>query len=208
MTQQFDRKTAAAWDDKPQRVLLARNVARAMIQGLGPRPEWTVLDYGAGTGLITLEFAPLVRRVLAVDASEAMLGVLAEKIAHLGLTSVRPLRWSAGQPLPELPRPDAVVSSMVLHHVADVPGLIREFHGLLAPGGRVAVADLDPDGGQFHAGPIRAEHEGFDRAGLARVFREAGFTDLSFATAAEVTKPGADGIMRAFSVFLLTGTRA
>lgn len=207
MSGQFDRKTAAAWDEKPQRVHLARTVARTMIRALRPKPGWTVLDYGAGTGLVSLEFAPLVRTVLAADASEDMLAVLRDKLARLNLTTVRPLRWTAGRPLPELPRPDAVVSSMVLHHVADVPGLVRTFRELLPRDGRVAVADLDPDGGQFHS-ELRAEHDGFERAALARVFREAGFTDLTFVTAAEVNKPGADGVNRAFSVFLLTGTRA
>jgi predicted TPR repeat methyltransferase len=38
-----------------------------------------VLDFGAGTGLISAHVAPWVHKILAVDTSEAMLAALAAK---------------------------------------------------------------------------------------------------------------------------------
>ena len=39
---------------------------------------------------------------------------------------------------------------MVMHHVADVAGLVRSMTQQLATGGYVALADLDVEDGTFH----------------------------------------------------------
>ena len=93
---------------------------------------------------------------------------------------------------------DLVASAMTLHHVADVEGLLRTFFALLAPGGRIALADLDAEDGSFHgANAPGVHHLGFDRAALGRQFADAGFADVRFADAARSEKNG-----RAYSVFI------
>ena len=196
MTSSFDAR-AQTWDDDPRRRKLAASIFAALAQAVPLRAEWTALDYGAGTGLLALALAARVRRVLAVDSSAGMLAVLAEK-ARAGGANVETLHADFAQDsLPAGPF-DLVASAMTLHHVADVDGLLRKFFALLAPGGRIALADLDAEDGSFH-GPDApgVHHLGFDRAALARQLADAGFADVRFSDAARNEKNG-----RVYVVFL------
>ena len=197
MTSSFDAR-AATWDDDPRRLQLAADVSAALERHVPLRPDWTALDYGAGTGLLTFALAPRVRSILAVDASEGMLAVLAQKAKTTGLRSVETLRADFTQdPLPPGPF-DLVASAMTLHHVADVDRLLRQFFALLAPGGHLALADLDAEDGSFHgANAAGVHHLGFDRAALARQLAAAGFIGVCFSDAARNEKNG-----RAYTVFL------
>ena len=196
MTSSFDAR-AQTWDDDPRRRKLAESIFAALEQAVPLRAEWTALDYGAGTGLLALALAARVRRVLAVDSSAGMLAVLAQKAQASG-ANVETLRADfANDLLPAGPF-DLVASAMTLHHVADVEGLLRKFFALLAPGGRIALADLDAEDGSFHgANAPGVHHLGFDRAALGRQFADAGFADVRFADAARSEKNG-----RAYSVFI------
>ena len=197
MTSSFDAR-ARTWDDDPRRVKLAESIFAALERAVQLRAEWTVLDYGAGTGLLALPLAARVRRVLAVDASAGMLAVLAQKARAGGCANVETRHADFAQDaLPAGPF-DLVASAMTLHHVADVADLLRKFFVLLAPGGRIALADLDAEDGSFH-GPDApgVHHLGFDRAELAAKLEAAGFAEIRFADAARSEKNG-----RAYSVFI------
>jgi len=63
-------------------------------------PGETWLDIGAGGGRFALPIALLAREVIAVDGSEAMLGVLREAMAEYGLANVRIVqsRWPMANP--------------------------------------------------------------------------------------------------------------
>lgn len=197
MTSAFDAR-AQTWDDDPRRRNMAASIFAALEQAVPLRADMAALDYGAGTGLLALALAARVRRVLAVDASAGMLAVLAEKARAAGGVHVETLHADFAQDsLPAGPF-DLVASAMTLHHVADVAGLLRKFCALLAPGGHVALADLDLEDGSFHgAGAAGVHHLGFDRAALARQLAAAGFADVRLADAALNEKNG-----RAYSVFL------
>lgn len=198
----FDER-AKTWDTDPRRRQLATDISAALARLVPLQPGWTVLDYGAGTGLLTFSLAPRVRRVLAVDSSAGMLDVLAQKAGSAGLRSVETLHADfTRDPLPPGSF-DLVASAMTLHHVADVELLLRKFLGLLAPGGHLALADLDAEDGSFHgANAAGVHHLGFDRAALARQFAAAGFAGIRFADAARLEKNG-----RAYTVFLAAARR-
>ena len=197
MTSSFDAR-AQTWDDDPRRRKLAESIFAALEQAVPLRAEWTALDYGAGTGLLALALAARVRRVLAVDSSAGMLAVLADKARAGGCANVATLRADFAHDAPPAGPFNLIASAMTLHHVADVAGLLRKFFALLAPGGRIALADLDTEDGSFH-GPDApgVHHHGFDRAALARQLAAAGFIDVRFSDAARSEKNG-----RVYAVFL------
>jgi SAM-dependent methyltransferase len=141
--------------------------------------------------------------VFAYDTSVGMLGALRDKLAQNRIDNVEIVQGAADA-TPVLPAVDVIVSSMTLHHVRDIPGLARAFRAALRPGGQVALADLDPDGGLFHADNADVLHNGFDRVSLGGILASAGFTAVEFSNATVVEKPGADGVVRTFSVFLVT----
>ena len=138
------------WD---QHVLEAEELARSdgfqrlrdeIVRLARPGPDDVVVDVGAGTGLLTLAFAPLVDKVCAVDISEAMLRHLARKAASADLDNVETAPANAVS----LPLADEsaslVVSNYCYHHLSDEDkerGLVEVFR-VLRPGGRVVIGDM------------------------------------------------------------------
>lgn len=196
MTNPFDDR-ARTWDDDPHRGRLAADVFAALARAVPLRPDMAALDVGAGTGLLTLALAPRVRRVVAIDSSAGMLDVLRRKAQAADVRNVVLLQTDvATGPLPPGPY-DLVASAMTLHHVADVEALFRKFYALLAPGGFLALADLEAEDGSFHADSADIPHFGFERAALARQLAAAGFADVRFTSAARIEKRS-----REYAVFL------
>ncbi len=110
----FD-KEAAQWDANPGRVKLAHDVADAMIKEVHPTKEMDALDFGCGTGLVTLKLQPLVRSVTGMDSSRGMLGVLESKVADQGSVNVRTQFLDLEQGGKVEGKYHLIVSSMTLH---------------------------------------------------------------------------------------------
>jgi len=202
----FD-KSAKDWEKNAARLKMTGALADAVIAGLAWSPKFVAMDYGAGTGLVTLRIQPLVARVVAADSSPGMLAVLEEKISAAGLTNVDVRLWDVEtDPLLE-DRFDVIVSTMTFHHLREIPAALGRFHELLRRDGQVAVADLDTEAGDFHADPTGVWHFGFDRDELRRQFEVSGFSRVSVRTAHRLERPGSGGKLKQFSFFLLTAAK-
>lgn len=195
----FDAK-AATWDQDPQKVLRAMTVAQAIAEAV-PLPGRRVLEYGCGTGLLGFALQPLVGEVTLADTSEGMLEVLKGKIAALGAGNMKPLRLDLLADGPGLETFDLVCSLMTLHHIPDTQGILQAFHRVLAPGGWVALADLDAEDGAFHGPEVTDVHLGFERDVLAGQLEAAGFRDIRFSTVFEIRRGEGDRA-RSFPIFL------
>ncbi|WP_433955313.1 class I SAM-dependent DNA methyltransferase [Janibacter indicus] len=197
--------TAATWDDDPDKVRQSGEVAAAIAGRVPLRPRLRLLDYGAGTALVTTALLPHLPEVevTVADSSSGMRQVLADKVAAGTLPS--PTRvWDLDletQPVPT-ERFDLVVTSNVLHHVGELDRVLAGFAELLDAGGWVAVADLDREDGSFHDHDFGGHH-GFDRAEVASRLAAAGFVDVTVADAGHVHKQDRD-----YPVFLAVGRRA
>jgi 2-polyprenyl-3-methyl-5-hydroxy-6-metoxy-1,4-benzoquinol methylase len=199
-TTRFDQ-AAATWDLAERRVLLARGVAAAIAARVPLTRTMKVLDFGCGTGLVTLVLGPKVGSITGADTSTGMLDTLAEKAAAQGITlELKPL---GSDGLADLGGPyDLIVSSMTLHHIADVPALFRRFLQHLAPGGQVALADLDEEDGSFHEDAAGVYHQGFSRNTIQAWLEAAGYGQIHVETAMITSKAGTD-----YPVFLATARR-
>lgn len=192
-------KEAAQWDENPGRVRLANDVADAMIREAAPKADMDVLDFGCGTGLVTLRLQPLVRSILGADSSQGMLGALEGKVRSQGISNVRTalVDFDKGERIAGSFH--LIVSSMTLHHVPEPAALFKQWRDLLLPGGRICFADLDTEDGSFHSDNTGVFHKGFERAHLKRLLAETGFTAIHDGTAAMVKRDGG----RTFPVFLI-----
>jgi len=195
----FDAR-AKTWDEDTAKWVRAQRIAEAIAAGVPSPSTRSVLEYGAGTGLLGLALLPLVREVTLADSSEAMLEVAREKIATRGLTNARAVRLDlAGGATTDL-RFDLVCTLMTLHHVPDTDGILRAFRGVLRAGGVLCISDLDAEDGSFHGAGFDG-HDGFDRADLGRRMERAGFRDVRFQTVHEVERPTPAAVRR-YPLFL------
>lgn len=201
MTNPFDLR-AKTWDTDPRRLQNSADLFSVLEKRIPLRPDMSVLDYGCGTGLLTLALAPRVRSVTAVDSSRGMLDALSQKTAAAGIRNVAgfPSDFTT-DPLPPGPY-DLIASAMTLHHVADTESLFRKFFALLAPDGFLALADLDTEDGTFHSNADGIHHFGFDRETLSQQLAASGFTEARFSTALHIEKNA-----RTYPVFLATARK-
>jgi ubiquinone/menaquinone biosynthesis C-methylase UbiE len=198
---------AATWDENPGRVKMAHDVAQAIIGTIQPGPAMDVLDFGCGTGLLALALQSYVRTITAVDNSQGMLDVLDAKVKTQGIKNVRTRRVDLEEGDDLTGTFDLAVSSMTFHHIQDTGMLLDRIAGVLKPAGKIAIADLDLDEGKFHDSNEGVFHFGFDRHMMMRSFESAGFVSVRNRTAAIMQKPGPDGTVRTFTVFLMTGEK-
>lgn len=202
----FD-SAAATWDENPARVKLAHDVARAIRDTIPLTPEMDVLDFGCGTGLLTLRLQPHVRSITGADSSPGMLAILREKIGTSGVINVKTVLIDPDNAATLAGEYDLIVSSMTFHHVPEISGLLKILHSRIRPGGRLALADLDCDGGRFHDSNEGVYHHGFDRSLLKKEMETAGFSKVRNRTAAIIHKSLPVCRDRSFTVFLMTANR-
>ena len=108
--------------------------------------------------------------------------VIAEKLAASGRNDVTAIPFDLTAEPPSGEPFDLAISLLVLHHVADTATALAAIRALLAPGGRIAIADLDTEDGTFHDPDAEGiHHHGFDREKLGELARDAGFVDVESA---------------------------
>jgi len=142
--------------------------------------NWVVGDLGCGDGPLAEAVAPFVRRVVAVDGSEAMLKAAQRRLAALENVDLR-----LGD-LEDLPIEDGLLDAatllLVLHHLPDPSTVIREVARVLAPAGRLLIVDMLPHDRQEYRAELGHVWMGFSEARIARHLSDGGFRLLRFTT--------------------------
>jgi 2-polyprenyl-3-methyl-5-hydroxy-6-metoxy-1,4-benzoquinol methylase len=203
----FD-SVADTWDEEPRRVKLAEEVTAAILREVPITCEMEALDYGCGSGLVTLGVQPFVRQITGADSSRGMLDVLEKKVCEEGLPNVTPWLIDPEHLDQFTGNYDLIISSMTLHHVQDVKALLTKFVHLLNPAGWLALADLESEDGGFHDNPAGVHHHGFDKDFLRDEFIVNGLIDVRVVTAATVSKSAQDGITHNYPVILAVGRKS
>lgn len=195
---------AATWDDDAGHEERQVAVARAIEQTVTLTPRMSALDVGGGTGRLSILLSDRVGSVVVTDPSAGMVQVARERILEAGLSDRLRAVQADLTTNPLDGAYDVAWSSMALHHVHDLDGLLRSLAELLVDGGQLAVADLDEDrDGAFHADKVDFDgHHGFDRQRLAAQLTAAGFAEVRFVDVTTIVKDD-----REFGVFLCTATK-
>ncbi len=134
----FFADAAGEWDATRGQLYGTRSDLAATLALLDP--AWTIGDLGCGTGVLSAALAPVVRRVIAVDASPAMLEAARSRTGGFNNVDVRDGALEA------LPIADAsldvAVLMLVLHHVAEPVRVLREARRVLRADGRLLLCDM------------------------------------------------------------------
>lgn len=99
------------------------------------QPDWSVLEFGCGTGSTAIVHAPYVKHIVATDISGKMLEIAQQKAQEASVENIS-FRQGALDTLEfEKESFDAVLGLNVLHLLEDVDSTILRVHELLKPGG-------------------------------------------------------------------------
>jgi len=205
MQNSFDQK-AKTWD-QPFRIARAQAVANAIREVIPKNHAFRALEYGCGTGLVSFFLRDMFSSITLVDSSEGMLEVVREKIAYEGAINMKAMHTDAlDMQIKNGMTFDVIFNLLVLHHIPDTRQVLSDWHKYLIKGGYLFVVDLDPENGLFHKDDFEG-HNGFDRNVLRKVATEAGFKNISFATAHRMCELGRDGCEHVFTLFLMVARK-
>ncbi len=161
----FDEKSAT-WDDDPGHVDRAAKVADAIREALPLGQSVRLLEYGAGTGLVSQALRDTVGAITMADTSPGMRNVMQAKIDDGTIADARV--WDADLAAEPVAEPvehfDLIVTVLALHHIPELAPVLDNFAALLAPGGHLAIVDFDREDGSFHGDGFTGHH-GFVRDG-------------------------------------------
>lgn len=167
--QRFFAGAAGAWDRLRAEVYGAGLGAEALLALLPS--EWTVADLGCGTGAVSAELAPRVRRVVAVDQSAEMLRAARRRLAKARNVEVHEARLEA-LPLGD-GSCDAALAVLVLSYLEDPAAALREAARVLRPGGRLVVVEAARHADEDLRRRMGQRRPGFEAAELAALFPAA-----------------------------------
>jgi ubiquinone/menaquinone biosynthesis C-methylase UbiE/DNA-binding transcriptional ArsR family regulator len=172
----FFTGAAASWDETRTMLIGARTDLLALLDLLDE--SWTVGDLGCGTGRLSEALAPVVRRVVAVDESGAMLNAARRNLGAFENVEVR-----AGS-VESLPVKDGelhvALMFMVAHLVLEPMKVFAEVRRVLAPGGRLVVLDLTAHERQEYSLKMGHVWQGFSEDQLRAWVDEAGLSVKRF----------------------------
>jgi ubiquinone/menaquinone biosynthesis C-methylase UbiE len=117
-----------------------------LVELVGSKPDWRVLDVATGAGHTALAFAPHVANVIASDITDEMLAEAAKLAAKRNLRNVDTAYTDATK-LPFREQSfDLVTCRLAAHHFPDPASFVAESWRVLRPGGTFALVDnISPD---------------------------------------------------------------
>jgi len=199
----FFAHKAKKYEDNEKRVSNVQNIADGILKNITYTKEMSILDFGSGTGLLTQEIAPYVRKITAVDMSTSMNEVLREKTEGFACDlEVLELDITSQEYSDKLSNLDSIISSMTIHHIKNTEDLFQNFYDLLNENGTIALADLETEDGSFHTSDTGVFHFGFDKKEFLNIAKKVGFKDLKIETISVSSKPHGE-----YPIFLLTGRK-
>lgn len=193
---------APEWDKANERVQNARRIAEKIKRTFDLTGNEHIMDFGAGTGLLSEGLADHVQKITAIDYSEAML-VEFEKKSWPCETELIPIDLTVATLDFQF---DGIISSMTMHHIDDVPSMISKMYNMLHPGGFIALGDLELEEGNFHKNNAGVQHFGFAPEYFTSLLKDHGFKNVE-ANRVNTIKKEVDGALKEFPVFLATGKK-
>ncbi len=201
MSKDFFEQKAESYDSDAKRVSNVDNIANSILSSISFNKNMHIMDFGSGTGLLLERVAPFVKKITAVDVSEAMCKQLNEKIKNLDC-EVEILQLDLSKTKLDM-KFDGIISSLTMHHIKDIQSMYNDFYTMLNKNGVLAIADLDIEDGTFHTEDTGVFHFGFDRKEFQNKAKSAGFKNVKIITASIDEKPHGK-----YPVFLLTGNKS
>ncbi len=205
MTNHFDN-VAQNWDQNQIHIKRTQAIAEELNKIITSKEKQSALEFGAGTGLLSISLRDLFSEITLMDSSSEMVRIATEKLAKENINHLKPIFFDLEKENYTLKTFDFIFSQMALHHVSDVGSMISKFYQLLNPGGLLAIADLYKEDGTFHEFDFNG-YMGFDPDELSEVYEKSGFRDISYKQCYEIIKTEGPNKGKGYPIFLWIGKK-
>jgi len=197
---EFDLK-ANGWDKNNTHLERAQTIAVQLKELIPLKLGMKVMEFGAGTALLSFILRDLFSSITLIDTSQEMIRICNEKIAQTKSNHIKTIQIDLEtESLEE--KFDLIYSQMTFHHLSDIDKMIHVLHDLLNERGILAIADLYTEDGTFHGEEFNG-HKGFDPEWLSKIMQRAGFKNVSYTTCFIQKKIEPDGQQKEYPVFLI-----
>ncbi|MGP5431263.1 class I SAM-dependent methyltransferase [Enterococcus malodoratus] len=169
MTENVFEKMAERYDTAER-----KSLAQIITKEIEPEFHGKIMDYGSGTGLVSLPLAHRAEELILVDAAENMLAVAEHKIQQQRLTNAHVLHADFTDGAPRI-SVDTIMMSLVLLHIPDTKKILTELFELLPNGGKLLIVDFMKNSSVSHP----KVHSGFDPAELTSLLKTIGFSKVN-----------------------------
>ncbi|EUB25888.1 putative methyltransferase [Streptococcus sp. AS20] len=154
--------------DSPQNRFIANLIRQELEKQVVDFSDKHILDFGGGTGLVSLPLATQSKSVMLVDISDKMLEQAHLKVKKQAINNVHLLRQDLlSTPLNQLF--DIILVSRVLHHMSNIEETLNVFRNHLADDGQLFIADFVK---------TDTNHHGFHLVDLEGKLSQSGFSSV------------------------------
>jgi len=173
----FDKK-AKDWDDN-RRIQRSKVIAEKIIDYVNLQETFSGLEFGCGTGLISLNLYDKLGKITCIDTSSGMIKQLEDKVAEHNLDKITVTQLNINDDHDLKSEYDIIYSSMSLHHVTSLEETLQNFYDLLQDGGQLCIVDLDKEDGSFHSQESNfLGYNGFEQKELSQLLEQVGFNNI------------------------------
>jgi len=169
-------RNAARWDELRSLYVSEAAVEAAIRAAAGPGPYRRLVDLGSGTGRMLTLLGPRARAAIGLDLSQQMLNIARQHTTEAGLGQCELRHGDIFATRLDDGCADLVVVHQVLHYLSDPAAAVAEAARLVAPDGRLLIADFAPHRLEF----LREAHQhrrlGFSDTEITRWVEAAGLT--------------------------------
>ena len=202
----FDIK-AITWDNE-KRKSRAKAIAEEISNGIQLKKQYSAMEFGCGTGLVSFNLYDKFENIDLVDISKGMIDMLNAKIKKYKIDNMKAYQTDINMDhMLEENSYDVVYTSMALHHIMDIETTLENLFKLLKKNGYLCIIDLDEEDGSFH----KAEkdfngHNGFNQNELKNLLQKIGYKDIEANTFFNDEKI-VEGTAVKYSLFLMIGRK-
>ena len=176
--------------DTPERIEASKIFAGQIKENISLTKETVILDFGAGTGLVTIPLLPDVKRVIFQDVSEHMLNQCKENLAK---QEMKNYEFFLGDVKDYEGKVDIIIASMVFHHIENIEELSKILLSKLKSHGKLVICDFLPGAAFFERMKPKIPYYGFVPDELCNILIKSGFAKAQSKTANPISHIQDDG---------------